>query len=126
MCLSTFANVTIGELAEAVPEVSRWFQLYVFSDRGITSELIAQAVEHGYEALVVTVDLPVGGVRERETRTESDQASAHLVPAAVQAGLTGDKSRTEFASLTRPHLNWSRHRAARRRVRRCRCSSRAS
>ena len=107
MCLSTFANVTIGELAEAVPEVSRWFQLYVFSDRGITRELIAQAVEHGYEALVVTVDLPVGGVRERETRTESDQASAHLVPAAVQAGLKGDKSRTEFASLTDPDLNWS-------------------
>ena len=107
MCLSTFANVTIAELAEAVPEVSRWFQLYVFSDRGITRELIAQAVEHGYEALVVTVDLPVGGVRERETRTESDQASAHLVPAAVQAGLKGDKSRTEFASLTDPDLNWS-------------------
>ena len=107
MCLSTFANVTIAELAEAVPEVSRWFQLYVFSDRGITRELIAQAVEHGYEALVVTVDLPVGGVRERETRTESDQASAHLVPAAVQAGLKGSKSRTEFASLTDPDLNWS-------------------
>jgi 4-hydroxymandelate oxidase len=107
MCLSTFANVTIGELAQAVPEVSRWFQLYVFSDRGITRELIAQAVEHGYEALVVTVDLPVAGVREREIRTESDQASAHLVPAAVAAGLKGDKSRTEFASLTDPDLNWS-------------------
>ena len=87
--------------------MSRWFQLYVFSDRGITRELIAQAVEHGYEALVVTVDLPVGGVRERETRTESDQASAHLVPAAVQAGLKGDKSRIEFASLTDPDLNWT-------------------
>jgi 4-hydroxymandelate oxidase len=107
MCLSTFANVTVGELAEAVPEVSRWFQLYVFSDRGITRELIAQAVEHGYEALVVTVDLPVAGVRERETRTESDQASAHLVPAAVQAGMQGNRSRTEFASLTDPDLNWS-------------------
>jgi 4-hydroxymandelate oxidase len=107
MCLSTFANVTIVELAEAVPDVSRWFQLYVFSDRAITRELIAQAVEHGYDALVVTVDLPVGGVRERETRTESDQASAHLVPAAVHAGLKGDKSRIEFASLTDPDLNWS-------------------
>lgn len=107
LCLSTFANVTLAELADAVPEVSRWFQLYVFADRGITRELIAQAVEHGYEALVVTVDLPVGGVRERETRTESDQASAHLVPAAVQAGLKGDKSRIEFASLTDPDLNWT-------------------
>jgi 4-hydroxymandelate oxidase len=107
MCLSTFANVSVGELAAAVPDVSRWFQLYVFSDRGITRELIAQAVEHGYDALVVTVDLPVAGVREREIRTESDQASAHLVPAAVAAGLKGDKSRIEFASLTDPDLNWS-------------------
>jgi 4-hydroxymandelate oxidase len=107
ICLSTFANVTIGELAEAVPEVSRWFQLYVFEDRGITRELIDQAVAHGYEALVVTVDLPVGGVRDRETRTESEQASAHLVPAAVMAGLKGDKSRIEFATLTDPNLNWS-------------------
>jgi 4-hydroxymandelate oxidase len=107
MCLSTFANVEIGELAEAVPDASRWFQLYVFEDRGITRELISEAVEHGYEALVVTVDLPVGGVRDRETRTESEQASAHLVPAAVMAGLKGDKSRLEFASLSDPSLNWS-------------------
>jgi 4-hydroxymandelate oxidase len=107
MCLSTFSNVTVGELAQAVPDVSRWFQLYVFSDRAITHELIAQAVEHGYEALVVTVDLPVGGVRDREVRTDSDQASAHLVPAAVMAGLKGDKSRLEFASLTDPDLSWS-------------------
>jgi 4-hydroxymandelate oxidase len=107
MCLSTFANVSIAALAQAVPEVSRWFQLYVFADRAISRELIAQAVEHGYEALVVTVDLPVPGVREREIRTQADQASAHLVPAAVAAGLTGDKTRAEFASLTDPDLNWS-------------------
>lgn len=107
MCLSTFANVSIGTLAQEVPEVSRWFQLYVFSDRAITRELIAQAVQNGYEALVVTVDLPVPGIREREIRTQADQASAHLVPAAVAAGLTSDKTRTEFAALTDPDLNWA-------------------
>jgi 4-hydroxymandelate oxidase len=107
MCLSTFANVSIGELAEAVPGASRWFQLYVFTDRGLTAELIAQAVEHGYEALVVTVDLPVLGFREREIRTEADQAGADLVPAAVAAGLKGDQTRMDFASLTDPDLHWS-------------------
>src|SRR5438270_10353703 len=66
MCLSTFANTSIAALAQAVPGVSRWYQLYVFSDRAISRELIAQAVEHSYEALVVTVDLPVPGFRERE------------------------------------------------------------
>jgi 4-hydroxymandelate oxidase len=56
---------------------------------------------------VVTVDLPVPGLREREVRTAADQASAHLVPAAVAAGITSDKSRTEFAALTDPDLNWT-------------------
>ena len=108
MCLSTFANVDIAELAAAVPEVSRWFQLYVFSDRAITAELIAQAVENSYEALVVTVDLPVPGVREREIRTRADAASAHLVPAAAMGGLKAVKhTPTDFTSLIDPDLNWS-------------------
>jgi 4-hydroxymandelate oxidase len=107
MCLSTFANVSIRTLAQEVPDVSRWFQLYVFVDRAITRELIDQAVQNGYEALVVTVDLPVPGIREREIRTAADQASAHLVPAAVAAGMTPDKTRTEFAALTDPNLNWT-------------------
>jgi 4-hydroxymandelate oxidase len=68
MCLSTFASTPPAELAAQVPEASRWFQLYVFSDRGATRDLIAAAEETGYEALVLTVDRPVLGVRERERR----------------------------------------------------------
>ena len=63
----------------------RWFQLYVFSDRGVSRELVAQATEHGYEALVVTVDLPVLGVRERELRTPLDGRRATF-QAAIAAG----------------------------------------
>ena len=61
MCLSTLGTTGVAQLAEAVPAAPRWFQLYVFSDRGVSRELVAQAVEHGYEALVVTVDLPILG-----------------------------------------------------------------
>jgi 4-hydroxymandelate oxidase len=68
MCLSTFATTPPVELAAQVPEVSRWFQLYVFTDRGATRALISAAEDHGYEALVLTVDRPVLGVRERERR----------------------------------------------------------
>jgi 4-hydroxymandelate oxidase len=68
MCLSTFATVTPARLAQQVPGCPRWFQVYVLADRGLSRNLVAQAVEHGYEALVVTVDLPVVGVRERELR----------------------------------------------------------
>jgi 4-hydroxymandelate oxidase len=68
MCLSTFGSTAPAVLAEQVPELARWFQLYVFADRGATRELIATAEDSGYEALVLTVDRPVLGVRERERR----------------------------------------------------------
>jgi 4-hydroxymandelate oxidase len=76
MCLSTLATTSIRALARDVPDATRWFQLYVYEDRGISRELVARAVEHGYEALVVTVDLPVRGVRERELRIEAESVAA--------------------------------------------------
>ena len=46
----------------------RWFQLYAPPDRMVTEDLVARAVDAGFEAIVVTVDLPVFGRREREIR----------------------------------------------------------
>jgi isopentenyl diphosphate isomerase/L-lactate dehydrogenase-like FMN-dependent dehydrogenase len=106
MCLSTLATITPAALAEAVPGVPRWFQLYVFSDRGVTRDLVAQAVEHEYEALVVTVDLPVLGVRERELRTRA-QTRADNVPAAAAAGAEGVMSPAQFTQLIDPDLSWA-------------------
>jgi isopentenyl diphosphate isomerase/L-lactate dehydrogenase-like FMN-dependent dehydrogenase len=68
MCVSTFASAGAATVAEAVPEVARWFQLYALTDRGATRALIEDAARLGYEALVVTVDRPVLGIREREWR----------------------------------------------------------
>src|SRR5581483_5151771 len=48
---------------------ARWFQLYVFADQGVTRDLVAQARESGFTALVLTVDTPVLGRRERDLRT---------------------------------------------------------
>src|SRR5579875_1376152 len=53
MCVSTFASTPPAVLAERVPEATRWFQLYVLTDRGATRELIAEAEHSGYEALVL-------------------------------------------------------------------------
>ena len=61
MCLSTIATATPADVATAAPDGPRWFQLYVFRERGVTRELIAQAVEHGYSAIVLTVDAPGSG-----------------------------------------------------------------
>ncbi|MFM1988903.1 MAG: hypothetical protein RJA99_1860 [Pseudomonadota bacterium] len=65
--LSTGAGNTIEEAA-AVGPGRRWFQLYVFKDRSITEGMIERAAKAGYEALVLTVDVPVVGKRERDWR----------------------------------------------------------
>jgi isopentenyl diphosphate isomerase/L-lactate dehydrogenase-like FMN-dependent dehydrogenase len=106
MCLSTLATTAPGPLAEAVPEASRWFQLYVFTDRGVTRELVARAVEHGYEALVLTVDLPILGVRERELRV-GVHAAADAVTSAQAAGAEGMLTPADFTKLIDPALRWS-------------------
>jgi 4-hydroxymandelate oxidase len=104
--LATLGSTSIPELAQAVPEATRWFQVYVFKDRGVTRELIAQAGEHGYEALVVTVDLPVVGRRERELRTPSS-AHADAIPGGRAAGAEGALTPMQFAALVDPALRWS-------------------
>ncbi len=67
MCLSTLATSTLQEVAETGAQ--RWFQLYVPKDEGLTAELISQATANGFGALVLTIDTPVLGRRERDQRT---------------------------------------------------------
>lgn len=69
MCLSTFSTSNPTEVAAAAPEASRWFQLYWHPDRGITKSLLDQVREAGYSAVLLTLDVPVLGRRERDFRT---------------------------------------------------------
>jgi (S)-mandelate dehydrogenase len=63
--VSTMATASIERVArEAGGRL--WFQAYVFRQREMTLSLIERARETGYEALMVTVDVPVGGKRERD------------------------------------------------------------
>jgi isopentenyl diphosphate isomerase/L-lactate dehydrogenase-like FMN-dependent dehydrogenase len=68
-CLSTLSSLTPAEAAAAAPDCHRWFQLYWSRDRGFTSNLVAAAADSGFAAIVLTVDLPAGGRRERDLRT---------------------------------------------------------
>lgn len=65
--LSAMASYTIEEVAHAAPG-PKWFQLYLWRDRGIVRELIRRAEAAGYLALVLTVDVPRAGSRERDMR----------------------------------------------------------
>ncbi len=67
MTLSTLATATLEDVAGAAA-APLWFQLYVFRDRGVTRSLVERAETAGYEALVVTVDAPLAGRRERDAR----------------------------------------------------------
>jgi 4-hydroxymandelate oxidase len=69
MCLSTLSTLSLEEAAEAAPAAPRWFQLYWGPDRGKVRDLLARAEAAGYLAIVVTVDLPEVGRRERDLRT---------------------------------------------------------
>lgn len=66
--LSTMGTTSIEDLAAAAPDGRNWFGLYVWKDRGASAELMARAKAAGYEALVITVDTPVGGARLRDNR----------------------------------------------------------
>jgi isopentenyl diphosphate isomerase/L-lactate dehydrogenase-like FMN-dependent dehydrogenase len=65
--LSTMATTSLERMADTI-QGRLWFQLYVLRDRPMTDSLVDRANAAGYEALVVTVDLPAGGKRERDLR----------------------------------------------------------
>ena len=67
--LSTSATASIERIAEAAPG-RHWFQAYFFKDREYTFGLIERARKAGYDTLMVTADLPVGGKRERDFRND--------------------------------------------------------
>jgi isopentenyl diphosphate isomerase/L-lactate dehydrogenase-like FMN-dependent dehydrogenase len=69
MCLSTLSTVGIEEAADAAPDGARWFQLYWGPDRSKVQDLVERADAAGSRAIVVTVDLPEVGRRERDLRT---------------------------------------------------------
>ncbi len=67
--LSTMATRSIEEVgAVSSPEARNWFQVYVWRDRDLVESLLERAKTQQYEAIVITVDTPVLGRRERDIR----------------------------------------------------------
>ncbi|AKC86219.1 alpha-hydroxy acid oxidase [Pseudoxanthomonas suwonensis] len=83
MVVSTESGIALEEIARAA-QTSLWFQLYLQPDRDFTAALVARAEAAGCRALVLTVDAPVNGVRNREQR-----AGFALPPGVEAANLRG-------------------------------------
>ncbi len=66
--LSTMSSRSIEEVAKAAPDGSHWFQLYTQADPGRSRALVERATAAGHRALLVTVDLPRLGYRDRDRR----------------------------------------------------------
>jgi isopentenyl diphosphate isomerase/L-lactate dehydrogenase-like FMN-dependent dehydrogenase len=100
MCLSTLATATPEDVAAT--GVARWYQLYVFRDRGLTRALVERARDAGFTALVVTVDTPVLGRRERDVRSGFHVSPDLEVPSLGRGGVTPPQA----LELISPSLTW--------------------
>jgi 4-hydroxymandelate oxidase len=63
---STLSSFALEEIARSSREGVRWFQLYLQPDFSVSRSLIERAEKSGYSAIVLTVDVPVLGVRDRQ------------------------------------------------------------
>lgn len=69
--MSTMSNTLPEKIAQVAPNARKWMQIYVYKERWITEDLIRRVNKLGFEALVITVDLPsVLGLRYGEMRTK--------------------------------------------------------
>ncbi|CAN5175239.1 alpha-hydroxy acid oxidase [soil metagenome] len=96
--LSTISSVPMEQVAAAAPDAPRWFQLYAPADRPACQGLVERAAAAGYEAVAVTVDLPVPGNRERDRRNGFVlHLGVHLPP---------DQPADETGIIELPTLTW--------------------
>jgi L-lactate dehydrogenase (cytochrome) len=91
--VSCLSSVTLEEVAREAPG-DHWFQLYVWKDRKRTQELVERAALNGYRVLVVTLDVPVLGQRERDVRNGA------TIPPRVTV-------RNALDTLRRPRWMWA-------------------
>lgn len=112
MILSTLSNTRVEDvIAAATGPV--WFQLYVYRDRGVTRALVERAEAAGCQALVLTVDAPLLGRRERDVRNRFTLPEGLRIENMLPEGLEDLPPGVEdsglgayFASILDPTLSW--------------------
>jgi len=124
MCLSSASSETLEDVSEELGETPKWFQLYWSKNRDVAASFVSRAEDAGYEALVVTLDTPMMGWRERDVShgylpfLDGEGVANYLSDPAFRDLLTDppeenlDAALSEFldvfgdASLTWDDLDW--------------------
>jgi isopentenyl diphosphate isomerase/L-lactate dehydrogenase-like FMN-dependent dehydrogenase len=98
---STLIAGRLGEVASAAGDGTRWYQLYMPPSRYETEVLLERAAGARYQALVITVDMPVYGGRERDTRNEL-LTPARTITRLIREGVSRPVSSAKFIRANAP------------------------
>jgi 4-hydroxymandelate oxidase len=111
LVVSTFATTAIEDIARCAA-TRLWFQLYVQRDRGFTRDLIQRAEAAGCQAIMITVDTPILGQREREKRTRftlpPGMERENLKMMGSEATRAEHFKEKAMYSILDPSLDWDR------------------
>lgn len=110
--LSSLAGTPLDTVAATAAALDQpwWFQLYVQRDRGFTADLVARAVSAGAEALVLTVDTPTLGARDRDKRSNLGSPDGVAYPILADAPLRVEDipaHRRVYNPLLAPDITWA-------------------
>ena len=107
--VSTATSMRLEDIAAAAPDALRWFQLYHLGQREASEDLIRQAVLTGHRAIVLTVDVPLLGRRERDLRNmftlPEGVGMAHTYEPAW-APPSEERSRAWASPIASANLTW--------------------
>ena len=102
--LSTTSTLALEAVAAAAPDAERWFQLYIVGGMAYSRSLVERAEAAGYRAIVLTVDLPVLGRRERDVRLGFE------MPPLAHVDAVDDEGESRYGALADPSkagLTWN-------------------
>jgi 4-hydroxymandelate oxidase len=120
MVLSSLSNTGVEAVRAAAAGAHLWFQLYVYRDRAATEALVARAEAAGASAIVLTVDAPLFGQRERDVRNRfhlpeglrvenmTAAGHAHVPERGGESGLAAYIAEKLDPSLTWKDVAWLR------------------
>ncbi len=106
---SSLGTTPLADVASAASQQPWWFQLYVQRDRGFTKDLVQAAVDAGARALLLTVDTPTLGARDRDRRDSLGLKEGVAYPILDGVSLQGEDVAAHqriYNPLLAPDITW--------------------